>query len=230
MSCQEASTASCRKVRRSQSCESRLLLLQSALHESPYTNRLTRISNPICWSAWRAHVGRSRQVLHRHEQALCRGAPRWGWFGTGRSKSQRIMASVVPRPGQRQQRRGGRAWGACGGKGEGQGGIRGLGIGGGGVPKLYRTRAAADIGGACGPGPPGSGGRPALIELIGPLQIPIIQNEPIVDPNCVLGQAQRPARKRPGSRSRGASEARGATRNFRTEVGSSTRRHPVARR
>jgi hypothetical protein len=32
------------------------------------------------------------------------------------------------------------------------------------------------------------------------------------------------------SRSTGAHEARGATRNFRTEVGSSTRRHPVARR
>jgi hypothetical protein len=63
--------------------------------------------------------------------------------------------------------------------------------------------------------------------------IPIIQNEPTVDPNCVLGQPLRPARKRPGSRSRGAYEARGATRNFRTEVGSrlsSTRRHPVARR
>ena len=59
--------------------------------------------------------------------------------------------------------------------------------------------------------------------------IPIIQNEPIVDPNCVLGQPLRPARKRPGSRSRGAYEARGATRNLPTEVGSSTRRHPVAR-
>jgi hypothetical protein len=35
-----------------------------------------------------------------------------------------------------------------------------------------------------------------------------------------------------GSWSRGANEyeARGATRNFRTEVGSSTRRRPVARR
>jgi hypothetical protein len=65
------------------------------------------------------------------------------------------------------------------------------------------------------------GGRPS---------IPIIQNEPIVDPNCVLGQPLRPARKRPSNRSRGAYEARGATRNFRTEVGSSTRRHPVARR
>jgi hypothetical protein len=60
--------------------------------------------------------------------------------------------------------------------------------------------------------------------------IPLIQNEPIVDPNCVLGQALRPARKRPGSRSRGAYEARGATRNFRTEVGSSTRRHAASRR
>jgi hypothetical protein len=38
--------------------------------------------------------------------------------------------------------------------------------------------------------------------------IPIIQNEPIVDPNCALGQPLRPARKRPGSRSRGAYEAR----------------------
>jgi hypothetical protein len=54
--------------------------------------------------------------------------------------------------------------------------------------------------------------------------------QPIVDPNCVLGQPLRPARKLPGSRSRGAYEARGATRNFRTEVGSSTRRHPVAQR
>jgi hypothetical protein len=38
------------------------------------------------------------------------------------------------------------------------------------------------------------------------------------------------ARKRAGSRSRGTYEARGATRIFRTDVGSSTRRHPVARR
>jgi hypothetical protein len=71
--------------------------------------------------------------------------------------------------------------------------------------------------------------------------IPVIQNEPIVDQNCVLGQPLRPVRKRPGSRSRGAYEvsyeARStwrhtphATRNSRTEVGSSTRRHPVARR
>jgi hypothetical protein len=65
-----------------------------------------------------------------------------------------------------------------------------------------------------------------------PKPIPIIQNEPIVDPNCVLGQPLQPARKRksPGSRSTGAYDARGATRNFRTEVGSSTRRHPAARR
>jgi hypothetical protein len=55
-------------------------------------------------------------------------------------------------------------------------------------------------------------------------------NKPTVEQNFVLCQLLRPARKRAGSRSRGAYEARGATRNFRTEVGSSTRRHPVARR
>jgi hypothetical protein len=51
-----------------------------------------------------------------------------------------------------------------------------------------------------------------------------------VDQKFVLCQPLRPARKRAGSWSRGTYEARGATRNFRTEVGSSTRRHPVARR
>jgi hypothetical protein len=53
---------------------------------------------------------------------------------------------------------------------------------------------------------------------------------PIAEQNFVLCQPLRPARKRAGSWSRGTYEARGATRNFRTEVGSSTRRHPVARR
>jgi hypothetical protein len=47
--------------------------------------------------------------------------------------------------------------------------------------------------------------------------------------NNALRQPLRPARKRGVSRSRGMYEARGATRNFQTEVGSSTRYMAVPR-
>jgi hypothetical protein len=61
-------------------------------------------------------------------------------------------------------------------------------------------------------------------------QSPFELNKPIVEQNFVLGQPLRPARKRAGSRSRGTYEARGAARNFRTGVGSSTLHTAASRR